>query len=209
MNLLQSRGRRWLIRRWFTILIPAKDEGERIGGCIRSALAQDYPDFEVIAIDDRSTDQTGKVMDELAGGNPRLRVIHIKEGSLPKGCWKIVRTAHGGARSPRQMVLLCRFGCGASAGCRSATIAVANTNGLIWSAFCPDLRAVLSGNRCSCLWRSGTSAMYLLPFTNYNESKIAFANGQYLCIRRSVYEAIGGHEAVGGMFPKMCRSLVG
>ena len=68
-----------------TILIPAKDEGERIGGCVRSALAQDYPNFEVIAIDDRSTDQTGKVMDELAAADTRLRVMHIKDGALPTG----------------------------------------------------------------------------------------------------------------------------
>src|SRR5712672_3667431 len=42
-----------------TILIPAKDEGERIRVCLDSALQQDYPHFNVIAIDDRSTDRTG------------------------------------------------------------------------------------------------------------------------------------------------------
>ena len=60
-----------------TILVPAKDEGERIRGCIESCLDQDYPDLEVIAIDDRSTDNTGAVMDQLAGQNPRLRVLHV------------------------------------------------------------------------------------------------------------------------------------
>src|SRR5436309_2113792 len=68
-----------------TILIPAKDEAERIRSCIESALAQDYPNFSVIAIDDRSVDGTGKVLDELAAENPRLRVMHIAEGSLPEG----------------------------------------------------------------------------------------------------------------------------
>src|SRR4051812_28244512 len=57
-----------------TILIPAKDEGERIRACVQSALAQDYPNFNVITIDDRSTDNTGAVMDELAAGASKLRV---------------------------------------------------------------------------------------------------------------------------------------
>ena len=66
-----------------TILIPAKDEGERIRACIASALAQDYPQFDVIAIDDRSTDNTGAVMDEMAAGNPRLKVLHVIEPPGP------------------------------------------------------------------------------------------------------------------------------
>jgi hypothetical protein len=42
--------------------------------------------------------------------------------------------------------------------------------------------------------------MYALPMNNYNElPNIAFANGQFMCVRRSAYEAIGGHEAVRGM----------
>src|SRR5581483_10641088 len=56
-----------------SILIPAKDEGERIRECLSTALAQDYPNFDVIAIDDRSTDRTGAVMDEMAAANPKLK----------------------------------------------------------------------------------------------------------------------------------------
>src|SRR5690349_25069614 len=69
-----------------TILIPAKDEGERIRACIESALNQDYPKFSVIAIDDRSVDDTGKVMDDLAREHPSAqRVEHIQGGTLPAG----------------------------------------------------------------------------------------------------------------------------
>src|SRR6185437_3141434 len=49
-----------------TIVIPAKDEGERIRICLESCLNQDYPNFDVLTIDDRSTDQTGAVMDDIA-----------------------------------------------------------------------------------------------------------------------------------------------
>jgi glycosyltransferase involved in cell wall biosynthesis len=46
-------------------------------------LSQDYPDFEVIAIDDRSTDRTGAILDREAAQNPALRVIHLQ--ALPPG----------------------------------------------------------------------------------------------------------------------------
>jgi cellulose synthase/poly-beta-1,6-N-acetylglucosamine synthase-like glycosyltransferase len=62
-----------------TILIPAKDEGQRIAQCLASALGQDYPEFDVLAIDDRSGDQTGKIMDEMANANPRLKAIHVTD----------------------------------------------------------------------------------------------------------------------------------
>ncbi len=75
-----------------TILIPAKDEGERIRACIESTLAQDYPRLDVIAIDDRSTDNTGAVMDEIASRNPRLHVLHVVEPPGPGGPEKTMRS---------------------------------------------------------------------------------------------------------------------
>ncbi len=68
-----------------TILVPAKDEGERIRDCLASALGQDYPNFGVVAVDDRSTDRTGAIMEEMAAGDSRLKVVHIREGELPEG----------------------------------------------------------------------------------------------------------------------------
>ena len=87
MLLVERGGRRWKgAPPRVTILIPAKDEGERIRDCIESVLRQDYPNFSVIAIDDRSTDCTGTIMDELAARNPEtLRVVHIQEGTRPEG----------------------------------------------------------------------------------------------------------------------------
>lgn len=43
----------------------------------------DYPDYEVMVINDRSTDSTGQILDEMAGSNPKLKVVHID--SLPAG----------------------------------------------------------------------------------------------------------------------------
>src|SRR5688500_10107139 len=68
-----------------TVLVPAKDEGERIRQCLGSILAQDYPNFHVIAVDDRSVDDTGRIMDEIAAAHANLNVIHIRDGELPTG----------------------------------------------------------------------------------------------------------------------------
>ncbi len=66
-----------------TVVVPARDEGHKIEAGLKSLLAADYPDFEIIAIDDRSRDETGAIMDRLAAGQSRLRVIHITD--LPEG----------------------------------------------------------------------------------------------------------------------------
>jgi cellulose synthase/poly-beta-1,6-N-acetylglucosamine synthase-like glycosyltransferase len=66
-----------------SVVVPACNEASTIERAMRSLLALDYPDLEIIAVDDRSTDETGDILDCLAAGNPRLRVLHIDK--LPKG----------------------------------------------------------------------------------------------------------------------------
>ena len=60
-----------------TFLVPCHNEGANVEETIRSLLAQDYPSFEVIAINDASRDDTGARIDALLARDPRLRVIHF------------------------------------------------------------------------------------------------------------------------------------
>lgn len=60
-----------------TLLIPCHNEGDNVEDTIGGALAQRYPDFEVIAINDGSRDDTGDRLNALAAIHPRLRVIHL------------------------------------------------------------------------------------------------------------------------------------
>ncbi|MCU1287127.1 MAG: glycosyl transferase, family 2 [Acidobacteriales bacterium] len=65
-----------------TVVVPARNEAEGIQQCLSSLLALDYPNYEVIAVNDRSTDRTGEIMDEIAAteaGKKRLKVIHVTE----------------------------------------------------------------------------------------------------------------------------------
>ncbi len=66
-----------------SILVPACNEAGTVERGMESLLALDYPCLEIIAVDDRSTDATGAILDRLAAAHPRLRVRHITE--LPPG----------------------------------------------------------------------------------------------------------------------------
>jgi glycosyltransferase involved in cell wall biosynthesis len=62
-----------------SVIVPARNEAREIERCLRSLIAQDYPNVEIIAVDDRSEDATGSIMDSLAAESPRVRVIHVRE----------------------------------------------------------------------------------------------------------------------------------
>ena len=68
------------------IIVPARNEENTIDGVLRSLVSLDYPNLEVIAVNDRSTDKTGEHMDQFAASpttKGRLHVVHVKE--LPQG----------------------------------------------------------------------------------------------------------------------------
>ena len=62
-----------------SILIPCFNEGDNVRETIHAALSQQYPNIEVIAINDGSKDDTGAILDALAVQDPRLRVLHLAE----------------------------------------------------------------------------------------------------------------------------------
>lgn len=62
-----------------SILIPCYNEGDNVADTIQAALAQHYPNIEVIAINDGSKDNTGPILDQLAVLDPRLRVLHLAQ----------------------------------------------------------------------------------------------------------------------------------
>ncbi|HWZ51561.1 MAG TPA: glycosyltransferase family 2 protein [Granulicella sp.] len=67
-----------------TVIVPACNEEAHVAAALLSLIAQDYPNLDILAINDRSSDQTGAILDALAAQHPtRLRVLHITE--LPAG----------------------------------------------------------------------------------------------------------------------------
>ena len=66
-----------------SVLVPAKNEENTLFAAVQSLLQMDYPDLEVILINDRSTDHTDEVAERLAQLDPRIRRIDIEQ--LPEG----------------------------------------------------------------------------------------------------------------------------
>ena len=66
-----------------SILFAARDEAEKLPGALSTFLATDYPRLEIVAVDDRSEDGTGKILESAARENPRLK--HARVDSLPAG----------------------------------------------------------------------------------------------------------------------------
>ena len=67
------------------VIVPGRNEEANIRSCILSLLAQDYPNLRIVAVNDRSTDRTGTILEELAAADTtsKLRAIHISD--LPPG----------------------------------------------------------------------------------------------------------------------------
>ena len=77
-----------------SILVPARDEIDSLESAVTSLLAIDYPNLEIVLIDDRSTDGTAELVDALASRDNRIRPLHID--SLPTGWLGKVHALHRG-----------------------------------------------------------------------------------------------------------------
>jgi glycosyltransferase involved in cell wall biosynthesis len=66
-----------------SLILAARDEEQKLPAALATLLAIDYPKFQIIAVDDRSTDSTPQILDRLAALHPQLKVVHIAD--LPKG----------------------------------------------------------------------------------------------------------------------------
>ena len=87
-NIPQIAGPEW--DRWpagkprVSLIVAARNEEAHVEAAVVSLLALDYPHYEVLAVNDRSSDQTGEILDRLARQEPaRLRALHVRE--LPPG----------------------------------------------------------------------------------------------------------------------------
>ncbi len=179
-----------------SVLVAAKDEEANIEDCVRSLLAQQYPKFEVIAVNDRSSDHTAEILDGLAAANPRLTALHVRE--LRPGWFGKNNAMREGVERARH-----EWFCFTDADCvfvspRAVTVAMCYA--LEQRA---DFLSVLPAHQSRSFWErviqpacSGIMMIWFHPMrVNDPRRSTAYANGAFMLMRRSCYEAIGGHEA--------------
>ncbi len=181
-----------------SILVPARDEAQAIVTCIDSLANQNYPDFEIIALDDQSSDETGILLNELAARYPNLTVIHGCEN--PPAGWngKSYACQRLAARATGEWLLFTdadtrHMPDSIAQGITQAELldvdllsAFPRQIAETWSeriiiSFIVDFLPLI-GIDLTSMWRTSSGAVA--------------ANGQYMLMRTSTYRAVGGHEAI-------------
>lgn len=195
-----------------SVLVPARDEAHRIGPCVSSLLAQDYPNFELIVLDDHSTDETGAVVLGLTENDPAARGQLLRGEPLPPGwtgkgwaCHQLARAARG------EWLLFTDADTVHAPGALAAMLAHAErTRADLLSAW-PRQTVGTWGERLVIplvyVLLLGFLPMWLFAWFQRHPGiaakakpgamrRFGAANGQFILFRRPAYDATGGHAAV-------------
>ncbi len=82
-------------REVISIIVPVYNIAPQLPRCLDSILAQNYKELEVITVDDGSTDGSGAILEQYARRDPRIRVIHQKNGGVTRARFAGIRAAAG------------------------------------------------------------------------------------------------------------------
>ena len=179
-----------------TLITAARDEARGIEAAARSLLAQDYSALEFVMVDDRSTDRTGAILDGLAAGDPRVRVVHV--GELPPG-WlgKNHALARGAAVARGEWLLFADADIVMDPTTIARAMQYVERRGLDHLALLPEL--VMPGLLLKAfvsafvLWLAG----YLRPWKARDPGSRRFVGvGAFNLVRASSYAAAGGHQPI-------------
>ena len=177
-----------------SVCIPARNEERHIQACVEAVLKQTYPNFEVIVLDDRSTDSTSEILRSIR--NDRLEII--SGADLPSG-WAGKPHALYQASNRARGDWLCFIDADtflAPEALASVYVKAVETRA--------DLFTVMTFQITETFWERVVLPLVMTALSvGFSPRKVndprrrdAIANGQFILIRRSVYDAIGGHEAV-------------
>lgn len=182
-----------------SIIIPARNESAIIETVVRSILASQYTSFELLVVDDRSTDDTAAKVAAIAATEPRLRLIDGAE--LPAGWLGKPWACHQGAAAATGRYLLFT-----DADTEHAPALLGHAIGAM-ERDAPDLLTLITHQRCVTFWERIIMPQIWVPLGfRYPPSRVnratkphqLVANGQFILVRRTAYDEIGGHAAVQG-----------
>lgn len=198
----------WILRRlgdypepsdwpYVSVLVPARNEALNIEACVRSLLIQQYPNFEVIALDDNSTDNTWQILEALAAEDSRLKIL--KGAALPAdwlgkhwACHQLAQVAAG------ELLLFTDADTRHHPFALQDSVAALQTEKVDLLAAIPYQEVESWAERLvvplipwSIVSFVPLVLAYRLPY-----SILSVAIGQFMLLRRSAYEQIGGYRAI-------------
>jgi chlorobactene glucosyltransferase len=176
-----------------SVIIAARNEEDDLPATLDCLLAQDYPNLEVLVVEDGSTDRTAQVIDARAPAVRRVNPPPLPEGWVGKSwaCWNGAKAATG------EWLLFM------DADVRTNPTTVRTT--VDWAIReRAELATIAPRVEMRSFWERLVLPFYIqvvltyfrTPHVNRARSKAAMANGQYWLTPRSAYDAVGGHEAV-------------
>jgi Glycosyltransferases, probably involved in cell wall biogenesis len=180
-----------------SVVIPARDEERTIGETVQCLLAQRYANFEVIVVNDRSSDRTGEILGTIARESDRLRVV---EGVEPPAGWlgKPWALQQGASAARGELLLFVDADIIYAPAALAAAVAYLERTGVAFVALFPYFE--MKG-----FWEN--VLMPLLPMTGFvfapawlasrvRNENLAMGGGPGNLIRRPVYDAISQHESL-------------
>jgi glycosyltransferase involved in cell wall biosynthesis len=177
-----------------SVIVPARNEQACLGACLQSLLSQNGVPFEIIVVDDHSTDRTREIA--LSFSNPQIRVIEA--GPLPPG-WtgKNNAVAAGAAAARGECLLFTDADTIHLPGSLARSIEEAKRHGAALLSYSPQ-------QIVDSFWEKAVmpvifaelAASFRPSQVSNPNSPAAAANGQYILVTREAYDAGGGHAAI-------------
>jgi glycosyltransferase involved in cell wall biosynthesis len=179
-----------------SVVVAARNEERNVEAAARSLLAQAYPSLEIIAVDDRSTDRTGAILDARAAEEPRLKVMHVRE--LPAGWLGKNHALWLGAAAARgEWLLFADADVIMAPDAVSRAVAYAERRGLDNVTILPDTMMpglLLKGFVCVGIVIFGLA---LRPWKARDPKSRHFVGvGAFNLVRAGAYARAGGHEPI-------------
>ena len=182
-----------------SVCVPARNEERNIARCVEALLAQDYPNFEVVVLDDRSTDRTPEILGELASQYYKLKVV--PGADLPPGWAGKPHALFQAASAARGLPEAWLCFVDADTFLSPNTLSACYVKAIETRA---DMFTIMTFQILGSFWEKVVMPIVMTALSvgfsprkvNDPNSKDAIANGQFILIKRSVYDAIGGHERV-------------
>jgi glycosyltransferase involved in cell wall biosynthesis len=177
-----------------SVIIPARNEEASLGACLESLVSQSGVEFEIIVVNDHSTERTG----EIAASFPGVRVIEA--GALPQGWTGKNNAVTCGAREARgEWLLFTDADTVHLPGSLARALAEAKDHKAEMLSYSPEQIAVTFWEMAILpVVFAELARQYPPAKVSDPASPIAAANGQFILIRRETYDAIGGHAGVAG-----------